>query len=391
MRNFRKYEPSQNMMIQFDPEHHFPENSFERFLVRIIQELSVEKFYGTEKTKGEKPFNPKALLGIIFYGISTGNFSSHKMERGCRNDFGFMYVSGFSTPDHSTICRFIEKFQKQIKDIFIQILYLADKSGFLDYQIIATDGTKIKASASRGFTGTIADFNKKLQRLEEKISEAIEKINDSQSPVENKKLLKKTERMQNDADKISAFLQDADEIRTKKGKETKQNITDPDCRIMKSANGYKESYNAQAASDSKNGIIVAAEISTCADDSNSFLPMIEEISSNVPDKRKEKMKYVNDAGYFSTENIIKAEEKDIDTYVVNTQDKSYYTGKKRKSCSQKFSPDDYKITRTEYDIYMTCPGNRTFPKTYLEKCPDGQEKYVFQVTSPEKCKNCNCC
>ena len=86
-----------------------------------------------------------------------------------------MYVSGFCTPDHSTICRFLNNNTENLKSIFVQLLFFADEMGYLDYSTLAIDGTKIKANASKDFTGTIGAFQKKKNKLEEKIEKSINK------------------------------------------------------------------------------------------------------------------------------------------------------------------------------------------------------------------------
>ena len=116
------------------------------------------------------------MLGVIFYGISQGVMTSRKMERACRNHLGFMYVSGHGKPDHATICRFINEHFEGIKEVFSQLLYMAHEQGYLDYREIATDGTKIRANASKRFSGTIRDFEKRKRKLEEKIGQALEKL-----------------------------------------------------------------------------------------------------------------------------------------------------------------------------------------------------------------------
>ena len=206
MRKFKRYEPKQNMIIPFNPEEHFSENSFETFLVNTLKKIDIDSFYTDEEARGEMPYNPRALLGIVFYGIVLGIFSSRKMERGCRNDFGFMYVSGFTTPDHATICRFIERFPEQIGEVFTSILYIADSCKYLDYKIIATDGTKINASASANFTGTMEEFEKRIDRLKKKIDEAMQKLNEANTEAEKEKIKKKKEEYKSEMDKISDFL-----------------------------------------------------------------------------------------------------------------------------------------------------------------------------------------
>jgi transposase len=72
------------------------------------------------------------------------------------------------------------------------------------------------------------------------------------------------------------------------------------------------SYNCQAAVDEKEGVIVAAEITNEANDKRQMLPMLEEVEETV-EKKPEKA--VMDAGYYSKENLEKAEKLETDCYV----------------------------------------------------------------------------
>jgi transposase len=74
------------------------------------------------------------------------------------------------------------------------------------------------------------------------------------------------------------------------------------------------SYNCQAAVDEKEGVIVAAEITNEANDKRQMLPMLEEVEETV-EKKPEKA--VMDAGYYSKENLEKAEKLETDCYVTS--------------------------------------------------------------------------
>ena len=58
------------------------------------------------------------------------------------------------------------------------------------------------------------------------------------------------------------------------------NVTDPDSRIMKSRAGWLQGYNAQAVV-SADGVIVAAGVTTNADDTNEFVPMVRDACANL--------------------------------------------------------------------------------------------------------------
>lgn len=388
MRKFKRYEPMQSIMLPFEGKLQFPEGTFENFLVKTIRKLSVDDFYSTEPQQGEKPFNPKSLLGVIFYGIATGNFSSRKMERGCKVDLGFMYISGFATPDHATICRFIEKFLLQIKEIFSQILYIADSCNYIDYNILAADGTKIKASASTTFTGTLEEFRTKKKRLKRKISEALDKLNKTDSTEDKETLKKRANRLQKEADKITGFLEEAQERTTKKGKESRQNIVDNDSRIMKMKKGYGEAYNAQAASDSKNGIIVAATVSMEASDTKNLKLIMDEIEETCDQEKLEDTKYVFDNGYYCTENVLEVEKDDKDVYISPKTDKKYYLDEEE-DCNGKVTAKNCVIEKSGDNVTFTCPGKRIFSNAkIISKKEQENDYYKVIVDSFEKCHAC---
>lgn len=239
---------------------------------------------------GETPYHPKSLLGIIFYGYASGIFSSRKLEDACRNDIRFMYVSGFCTPDHSTISRFVNKNAKEVENIFTKILYIADENGFIDYKLIATDCTKIKANVSKRFTGTIERFKKRRELYLDKIKLAIEKQRAADKSEEIDYWQKKEKRYKKNLTKIDNFLKEAKEIKNRENKEIRQNITDPDCRVVKTGMIYQESYNAQASVCGKSGIIVGAELENAEADYTLFNQMIEKVKEQAPKDKKARCK-----------------------------------------------------------------------------------------------------
>lgn len=74
------------------------------------------------------------------------------------------------------------------------------------------------------------------------------------------------------------------------------------------------SYNCQAAVDEKEGVIVAADITSEANDKRQMLPVLEKIEETVEKKPK---KAVMDAGYYSKDNLEKAERLETDCYLTS--------------------------------------------------------------------------
>ena len=53
-------------------------------------------------------------------------------------------------PDHSTIAEFRRRHERALGELFCEVLALCDEAGLVEVGVIAIDGTKIRANASRG-------------------------------------------------------------------------------------------------------------------------------------------------------------------------------------------------------------------------------------------------
>jgi hypothetical protein len=86
-----------------------------------------------------------------------------------------------------------------------------------------------------------------------------------------------------------------------------RNFTDPDSKIMKTADGaFHQCFNGQAVVDSEAQVIVACELSDAAPDAQQLEPALDRLAANlaaVDAQLPERAALVADAGYFSEHNI----------------------------------------------------------------------------------------
>jgi transposase len=393
MRRYKDYQPHQSVFITVSGDDRFREGTFERFIVDVFSgmDIEVDSHESVERDRGgEAPYDPRGIFGVIFYGFARGIFSSRKLEAACASDLGFMYVSGFTTPDHSTFSRYISEHGDLMRKIFARILYLADGQGYVDYRLIATDGTKIKANASSQFTATIGGFNKKRARLEEKIRQALERSESCVEPEEQESIKRKVDRYRANKQRVDEFLRKAERIETKRGKEVKQNITDPDCRLMKIQGAFGVGYNAQASCSGDSGIIIAATVGNNADDRENLFKMEQRIRVSVPEHSRgllSQSKYLFDNGYYSSANVLTAVRGGLDIYTPERKDADYYGGGRRRA-KKSVGVADCEIDQDEQGLFIRCPGGRV-----LRKCTtqfnNGRQWVRFPVFSPQGCEGCS--
>jgi len=126
-----------------------PADHLAHFIVEVVAELDLRRIYRGYGATGAPPYAPEILLALLFYGYATGVFSSRKIEAATRYSIPFRFIAGNLHPDHDTIATQSKRFLGELKDLFVQILLIAQAMGLLEVGDISIDGTKIHANASK--------------------------------------------------------------------------------------------------------------------------------------------------------------------------------------------------------------------------------------------------
>jgi transposase len=98
---------------------------------------------------GAAGFDPDMLLTLLVWAYANGITSSRRIERLCQQDLAFMMICAGRAPDHVTVARFRQQFAQTAAPFFAQVLLLCARMGMGQVGVVAIDGTKIAASASR--------------------------------------------------------------------------------------------------------------------------------------------------------------------------------------------------------------------------------------------------
>lgn len=77
-----------------------------------------------------------------------------QIERRCLRDVGYRVLAGNRCPDHARIARFGDLHREGLRGLFVQVLRLCAEAGLVRVGLLALDGTKLHADASRSKTMT---------------------------------------------------------------------------------------------------------------------------------------------------------------------------------------------------------------------------------------------
>ena len=98
---------------------------------------------------GRPPYEPEMMVALLLYAYCCGIRSSRRIEAHCRTDAAFRVICGGLVPDHATIARFVVEHEQALEGLFVEGVRLCAAAGLADLSVVALDGTKIAADASR--------------------------------------------------------------------------------------------------------------------------------------------------------------------------------------------------------------------------------------------------
>lgn len=384
---YHSYTPDQLFLIQINPEEIRKHNPLVAAIDDYIEtHVSLVPFSlkCINGNIGAPAVHAGMMLKVIFYCYAMGSYSSREIEGRTSWDQNVIYLSGNRPVDHSTICRFIEKYQDEIRNVFSHMVYVLKKLGLVNYDLVAIDGSKIQAYGGKEFTGNIKEFREQKRRLEKKIS-----ILMNETCVGSPNPEKKLKRWEHNLEKINSFLSETENSGSTENEQTRINLTDRDARLVKDSGRIYLGYNCQTAAEGTNNIIVGYDVTNNASDRPQLIPMINEVKDHQVEEYPD-MKIVADAGYFSSDNISYAEENSIDLYLPEGK----YEGgnlKKHKTADRVTSKDCVLSIDNDNKI-LTCPGG--YVSTTRNAVQDhGDYSYRFYVPSAycSDCQNRNKC
>jgi len=352
-RKFKTADYATTLKLTVSLEDAVPPNHLARFIVDVIAQLDLSPIYARYGERGGEALAPEVLLGVLFYGYATGVFSTRKLEKATYESLPFRYVAGDLHPDHDTLATFRKTFLPELKDLFVQILLLAQATGVLKLGNLSLDGTKIHADASKSKAVSyqrLLELERQLQTEVDELfarSEQVEQVEARAGLVIPDEMALRQERLAHLAEakavldaraqaryeaeqaeyaaKVRAREDQARRTKRKpRGRAPKPptpgpqdkdqyNFTDPDSRIMKNSTdaGFNQHYNAQAAVEQDSLLIVATGLSNHPNDKQEALPTLDALAPELGQPEAAAL----DNGFFSEANIAGMEARGIEPYI----------------------------------------------------------------------------
>lgn len=363
MVNFRPIDRATPFLLPPSVEDWLPKDHLARFVVDIVDQFDLSALTRQYRGTGSAPYHPAVMLGLLIYGYATGVYASRRIEAATQESIAFRYIAANQQPDHDSLCTFRRRFLKEIEVLFVQVLRIAKQMKLLKLGTVALDGTKVHANASRHSALSYGHAQKIEAQLEAEVKEMLARAEAAdQEPLPKglsipQELARREQRLaairqakaqiearaaERDAVEQADYetqMKVREEKTTRTGKKpggkppappspgvrpTDQiNLTDADSRIMPATGkGFEQSYNAQAAVDTKSMLIVATGMAQVATDKQQIEPMLDALAE-LPEELGRVAHLLADTGYFSAANIESCVEAKIEPLLAAGRDKHH--------------------------------------------------------------------
>ena len=347
-KTFRRFDPDQAWLVPPSLDDWLPQEHIARFIADLVDEhLDLSAFYADyTEGRGAPPFDPRLMVRVLLLGYTNGIRSSRKLEAACSDIVAFRWLAGGEVPAYRAIAKFRKRHLSALGHLFVQALELCQAAGMVKLGGVALDGTKVRANASKRKAMSYARMTEKQKILAAEVSallaeaERIDKAEDAQYGPNNSglglpaELARRETRLAKIAEAKAALEAEARERAAAEAAErakaagkddevvaeraaaaaeravpkpsAQRNFTDPESRIMKTADGsFAQCFNAQAVVDDAHQVIVATDLNNCAADSQTLVAMTEQVTANTGSAPEQ---LLADAGYCSQANLITAAE-----------------------------------------------------------------------------------
>ncbi len=371
----------------------------------IDNEIDLERFatrFKNDET-GAPAYDPAVLLKVVLFAYSRGITSSRTMARACEENVVFIALACDQQPHFTTLAHFVTTLGTEVEAVFRDVLMVCNRQGLIGKNMFAIDGCKLPSNASKEWSGTSADFERKAAKMERAVahlvkahaeqdaSEALDPNLDKQREHEERTIAT----LRKNAGKLRSALATTGERLGAKGTPIKRNITDPESATLKSSRGVLQGYIGVAAADDAYQVIVEAQAHGTPQEHDLLKPVIDGVCAHFAAIGEEdavkNAAYLADAGYNSERGLKALADDHIDGYIADGQmrkrDPKYADAAVHKPASKAktFLPRDFIFDSKQGTC--VCPAKQSLKLNSANAIISGRKATVFKGAT-ETCQAC---
>ncbi len=364
---------SQQLLLPESIEDYIGPDNPVRFIDAFVDSLDLDAIgfvRATSKATGRPGYDPADLLKLYIYGYLNRVRSSRRLEVETHRNMEVIWLLRQLMPDFKTIADFRKNNKTAFRQIFREFVALCKDLDLYGRELIAVDGSRIKAVNGRDQNFSQAKLNKAIAQTDERLSRYLKQLDEEDSHDEHVSAGRvRDSKLQ---EKIASIRER--KARLEQHRETLENsednqvsLTDPDSRAMHPSSRIGVGYNVQTAVDAKHKLIAEAQVHNNVTD----LGLLAETSIAACENLDvTNIDTVADKGYFKIEDIQACEAAGITPYVPKPR--------RGPAIREGLFPKEAFHFDAEADLYR-CPTGQVLTRRCRNKVREGIYTVVYRA------------
>src|SRR4051795_5566526 len=315
------HDRSQLLLLPEAVDDYVPADNPVRFIEAFVDglDLAALGFTGTvPKATGRPGYAPADLLKLYIYGYLNRVRSSRRLEAETHRNIEVIWLLRHLKPDFKTIADFRRDNHAAFRAVFREFVVLCRQLDLFGRELLAVDGTRIKAVNNKNRNFTRASLRQYIEGADKRLADYLRRLDEGDAKEGG---TGGGSRVHNLAEKIAAICGKRDRLHKlltelEQTGESQISLTDPDSRAMAAHTHVAVGYNVQLAVDAKHKLIVEQQVTNQVVDMGLLTETAEPAKEILGVAR---IAVVADRGYFKIEDIEACEKAGIDPYVPRPQ------------------------------------------------------------------------
>jgi len=325
--------------------------------------------------RGRPAYRPADLLKLYLYGYLHQLRSSRRLETECHRNLEVIWLLRELKPDFKTIADFRKDNAAAFKAVVRQFTRLCRQLDLFGGQLLAIDGTKLKASNAADRNWSPAKLDKQLAQVEARLDEYLQALDQADAQAEPAASAPSAAELQAQIARLKERQQQIQKrLQTLARTGASQlSATDPDSRGMKGAHGHVVGYNVQGCVDAKHHLLVCTAVTNTAADQGQLAAVAQAAKAELELPQAD---VVADGGYYKSEDIKACQEMGLEPHLPAVKN----------SPSERaglFGKNEFRYDAAR-DVYH-CPGGAALSR---RRQMEAKGRTVFNYDHPAACARC---
>jgi len=283
-----------------------PPDHLARLIWEAVARLDLTAFYDpivvVEGGPGQAATDPQILVAIWTYATSQGVTSARALDQLCVEHLAYIWLCGGVAMNYHTLSDFRVTQRQALDDLMTQVLGRLCHAGLVEFEHVAQDGIRVRASAGAAsfhrqatLEHCLAEARTLLATVDVPQASAPDDVTAREQAARERAARERVARLEAALAELPA-AQAAKPAAERA--EARVSSTDPEARVMKMPDGgFRPAYNVEFATDTAHLVIAGVDVTNAGSDKAEMDPMLDQVQERCDQLPAD---WLMDGGFVST-------------------------------------------------------------------------------------------